>query len=69
MGKMRNSYRILVRKSERKKALGCLRRRWKYNIKTKFDDINCEGVDWLQFSRNSEHGPAVMNTATSFRVS
>jgi hypothetical protein len=39
MGDMRNVYRILVRKSVRKRPLGRSRRRWEDNIKTYFREI------------------------------
>jgi hypothetical protein len=47
MGEMRNSYEILVGKSEGKKLLGRARRRWEDYIKTDFRAIRWEG--WTAF--------------------
>jgi hypothetical protein len=38
-GETRNTYRMLVVKSERKKQLGRRRRRWDYNIKMDLKEI------------------------------
>jgi hypothetical protein len=48
---MRNSYRILVLKPERKRQLGRLRLRWKVNIKIDIGRIWCEGVDCIIYLR------------------
>jgi len=47
MGEMRNEYKILVGKPERKKPLGRPRCRWKGNIKMDLRGIVWEGVNWM----------------------
>jgi hypothetical protein len=39
MGYMRNAYKIVVGKSERKRPLGRHRRRWEDNIRTNLKEI------------------------------
>ena len=41
-------YRVLVGKSEGKKPLGRLRRRWEYNIK-----MVCGGMDWIELHKTT----------------
>jgi hypothetical protein len=45
MGEMRNAYKILVGKPERKRPLGRLRCRLKDNIKMNLREIQLEGGD------------------------
>jgi hypothetical protein len=45
MGKMRNAYKILVRKSEGKNALGRTKHEWEDNNKMELNEIEYEDVD------------------------
>jgi hypothetical protein len=42
MGEVRNAYKILVRKPERKRLLGRLKYRYEDNIKLDLKEIGCE---------------------------
>jgi len=48
MGEMRNSYKILVGKSEGKRQLRRARRRWEDNIRLDLREMVRVGVDWIQ---------------------
>jgi hypothetical protein len=52
MGDKRNVYRLLVRKSEGKKPLDRLRRRWVDNIKMDLLEIGLSVVDWIGLARD-----------------
>jgi hypothetical protein len=55
---MRNAYKLLVRKPERKRLVGIPRRRWKNNIKMDLQDIILEcGLD----SDGSGSGPVAFS--------
>jgi len=41
VGKRRGVYRVLVRKPERKRPLGRLRRQWEDNIKMDLPEVGC----------------------------
>jgi hypothetical protein len=45
MEKMRNAYKLLFGKSERKRSLGRTKCKWENNIKLNLKEIECEGVD------------------------
>jgi hypothetical protein len=51
---MRNTCKILVRKSEEKETLGRTRCRWEDNIKMDLEETGREGVEWIQLT---EYGP------------
>jgi hypothetical protein len=42
-----NSYKILIRKPERKKPIGRPRCRWDDSIKIDHKEIVCEDVNWI----------------------
>jgi hypothetical protein len=46
-GEMRNTYKILVGKSEGRKPLGRPTRRWEDNIKMDLREIGWESVNWM----------------------
>jgi len=46
MSDMRNVFTILVGKSEGKRPLGRLRRRWEDNIIMDLSEVRWKGVDW-----------------------
>jgi hypothetical protein len=55
MGKFRNAYRGLVRKSEGKRPFGRLRHRWEDNIKVEFQEVWWENVDWIYLAQDRDH--------------
>jgi hypothetical protein len=56
MGAKRNAYRILVGNPEGKRPLGIPRRRWVDNIKKDLKDIECGGMDWIDWLRIGTSG-------------
>jgi hypothetical protein len=52
MGEERNAYRLLVRKSEGKRPLGRLRRRWVANIR--MDGVMWTGLVWFRIGTGGE---------------
>jgi len=47
MGKVRNAYKILIRKPEAKRPLRRSRHRWEDNIGKYLSEIEWEDVDWM----------------------
>jgi hypothetical protein len=68
MGETRNAYRILVGKSEGKRPLGSLRRRWVDNIKMDLREIVWDGVDWICLAQDRDQWRALVNTVMNLRV-
>jgi hypothetical protein len=54
MGEKKNSYRILMGKSEGKTPLGRPRRRWMGNIKMDLRGIEWDGMDWIDLAQDSD---------------
>jgi hypothetical protein len=50
-GKERVVYRFLVGKTEEKRQLGRLRRRWEDNIRMNLQEVGCGGMDWMGWLR------------------
>jgi hypothetical protein len=48
MKHMRNAYRILIGKTERKRPLGRPRRRWEDNIRMDLREIGWKVVEWMR---------------------
>jgi hypothetical protein len=67
MGEMENVY-ILVGKSEGKRQLGRIRRRWEDNIRIPLREIGWEGVVWIHLAQIRDQWRAVMKTVMNFRV-
>jgi hypothetical protein len=67
MGETRNAYRILVGKSEGRRPLGRLRRRWVDNIKMG-REIGWDGLDWVDLAQDRDHWRALVNTVMNLRV-
>jgi hypothetical protein len=55
MGVIRNAYKILIGKPERKRPLRTPRRRW-------------EGVDWIHLAQDRGQWRAVVDTVTNLQV-
>jgi hypothetical protein len=61
MGIMRNAYRMLIVKSEGKRALGRPRHRWEDIIKLDLREREWDAVDWINCTEGREQWRAVMN--------
>ena len=67
-GKSRGPYRVLEGKLEGKRPFGRRRRRWEDNIKMDLQDVECEGMDWIELAQDSDRWWAVVNAAMNLRV-
>jgi hypothetical protein len=79
MGEKRNTYRLLVGKSERKRPLGRPRHRWVDNIKMDLSEIHLNikmvlseigwgGVDWIGLAQDRDKWRALVNSVKNLRV-
>jgi hypothetical protein len=67
-GTKRNTYRILVGKSEEKRPLGRPRRRWVDNIKIDYREIRWDGMDWIDLAQDRDQWRALVIKVMSLRV-
>jgi hypothetical protein len=58
----RNSYRILIRKLERKRLPGSSRCRWEDNIRMDLRETGWGGVEWIHTAQDKDKWRAVVNT-------
>jgi hypothetical protein len=63
----RNTYRVLMGKPERKRALG-RPRHWYDNIKMDLREIGWNVMDWIDVVQDGDQWKAFMNTVMNFRV-
>jgi hypothetical protein len=68
MGDKRNTYRILVGKTDGKRSLGKPRSRWVDNIKMDLREIGWDGMDWIYLAQNRDQWRALVNTVMNLRV-
>jgi hypothetical protein len=52
MGEKRNAYKVLVGKSERKRPLGKIRRRWEDNTKIGLREIGKGSMLWIHLAQD-----------------
>jgi hypothetical protein len=52
MGKMRNEYKILAGKPERRRPLALRRRYWEDNIKMDLRGLWWESMDWMHLAQD-----------------
>jgi hypothetical protein len=68
MGESRGVYRVLVGKPEGKIRLGRSRRRWEDNIKMDIQEVECEGMDWIDLAEDRDRWRALVNAVMNLRV-
>jgi hypothetical protein len=69
MGPKRNSYRILLGKSEGKRLLETRRHRWVDNIKMDLKEIGWGGMDWIDVAQDRGQWRTLVNTVMEPSVS
>jgi len=50
------------------RPLGRPRRRWEDNIKMDLQEVECEGMDWIELAQVRDRRRAVVNAVMNFRV-
>jgi hypothetical protein len=62
--------RVLVGTSERKRPLGRPRLRWEDDIKTDLQEVEWEGVNWIDLVQDTDRrgGGELVNTNMNIRV-
>jgi hypothetical protein len=58
---MRNAYKILVRKPDRKRQLQNLKHIWEDNIRLNLRETGWEGVDWINLAQDRFHWQVLVN--------
>jgi hypothetical protein len=51
-----------------KKLVGRPRSRWKDNIQTDFQEIECGGTDWIELTQDWDRWRALLNTVMNLGV-
>jgi hypothetical protein len=64
----KNTYRILVAKSEGKRPLDIRRRRWVDNIKMDLREIGWSGTDTIHLAEDRDQWSALVNTVMNLRI-
>ena len=59
---------MLVGKSEGKRPLGRLRRRWEDNIKMDLQEGGCGVMDWIELAQDRDRWRALVNAVMNLRV-
>ena len=68
MGERRGVYIVLVGKSEGKRPLGRLRRKWKDDIKMDLQEVGCGGMDWIELTQDRGRWRALVNAVMNLWV-
>jgi hypothetical protein len=68
LGKRIGVYRVLVRKPEGNRPPGRSRRRWKDNIKMDLQEVECEGMEWIELAEYRDRWRALVNAIMNLRV-
>ena len=58
----------MVGKSEGKRQLGRPRRRWEDIIEMDFQEVGCDGMDWIDLAQDRDRWRALVNAVTNLLV-
>jgi len=61
-------YRVLVRKSERRRPLGRPRRRWVDNIRMDLQEVRCGHMDWIGLVQDRDRWRTLVSAVMNLRV-
>jgi hypothetical protein len=68
MGEKRNTYRLLVGKSEGKRLLGRPRCRWVDNIRMDLGEVGWSDVGWTGLAQDGKRWRALVNSVLNLRL-
>ena len=66
IGSLRDEYRVLVGRPDRKIQLGRPRSRWKDNIKIDIEEVGWGGMDWFGLAQDRNSWRAIVNVVIKF---
>ena len=69
MGKRRVLYRVFLGKVEGKRQLGRSSCRWEDNIKMDYQQVGCEGMDWIELAQDKERWRALVSAVMKLQFS
>jgi len=61
-------YRVLVGTPEGRRPLGRPRRRWVDNIRTDFQEVGCEYMDWTGLAQDRDRWRTLVSAVMKLRV-
>jgi hypothetical protein len=65
---MKNAYKIVVAKAERKRPLGRPTHRWEDSIKTNLKEVLWKSVDCILLAQDSDQWRALVTTTMNLQV-
>jgi hypothetical protein len=66
--KMKNAYKLLVRKPEGRRPVGIIIRRWVDKVKIEIREMRWGIVDWIALAQDKDKLRALANAVTNLRV-
>ena len=68
MGEDRGMYRLLLGKSEGRRTMGRLRRRWVDNIRMDLQEVECGYMDWIGLAQDRDRWRTLVSAVMNHRV-